>query len=130
MILHLHHQYNKKHHIYRQIEEFEDQLFLFANCETLITEVGSTACNAWLMPRLKVGLELCIQSVLGAWGLHLASTVIGFEFFRIDGSKVDGSLKRFDGDNSKAPLGSDFDFVIDPIIFEKTIQAMISSSSD
>ena len=76
------------------------------------------------MPNLKLGLELCIESVLGAWGLHLASTVIGFEFLRIDGRRVEGSQKRFDGDTSKAPLGSDFDFIIDPIVFEQTVQFM------
>ena len=102
-----------------------EQIILFNNCEFLITEVGSSACNGWLMPNLKVGLELCIDSVLGAWGLTLASTILDFKFYRINGSKIIGTQKRFDGDPTKEPLNTDFDYSIDKECFIQALQAML-----
>lgn len=90
----------------------DEQFFLFSNCRLLITEVGSTACNSWLMPNLIAGLELCIDSVYGAWGLLLASSINNFTFYRVNGTKVMGSQTRWDGDASKAPLETDYDFTV------------------
>lgn len=107
----------------------DDQFFLFSKCRLLITEVGSTACNSWLMPNLLAGIELCIDTVYGAWGLLLASSINNFVFYRVNGSKVPGSQKRWDGDSSKPPLETDYDFIIPFEDFKTSLMSLQSHLS-
>lgn len=110
--------------IYIEDLSIEDQLCLFKSCRYLITEVGSTACNAWIMPNLRAGLELCIDEVLGAWGLTLAACISSFKFFRVDGKKIKGTQKKWDQDQN--PLDSDYDFNIDKDVFKRGLTHMLS----
>lgn len=103
-----------------------EQFQLFSECKFLITEVGSTACNAWMMPNLVSGIELCIDSVYGAWGLLLASSISGFKFYRVDGTKIPGTLKRFDSDSSKKALETDYDFKVNCADFAAALDIMLS----
>ena len=82
------------------------------------------------MPNLKAGIELCIEDVYGAWGLLLASAINPFKFFRVNGKKIAGTQKRCDGDYSKAPLPTDYDFQIPIDQFKIALDMLISCEKD
>ena len=108
-----------------KIEEYtvEEQIAILASCRFLISELGSSSCNALLMPKLIGGIELTSENATGYWSMILPSTINKWTYLRLSGKIVD-SKRTIQDPNGIYREGRDNDFYIDEKEFEQAIICM------